>query len=150
MNFRVEMCERRWYLATIIEQREKVENWALGDKLCMLQEHAWHVAFGEESGLKFAVFILRILLWKIYLSDALSAVPSDQRLSSHETVELICTIRCWTLCFVDACKEKKSQLNLICGNAARWTNPPWGWGKRILGRGEGNPSACKTGSHDAK
>ena len=42
--------------------------------------------------------------------DILSAAPSDQKLSPHETDELICTIRCWTLCFVDACKEKKSQL----------------------------------------
>ena len=58
--------------------------------------------------------------------DTLSAVPSDQKLSPHETDELICTIRCWTLCFVDACKKKKSQLNLICGNATRWKNLPWG------------------------
>ena len=40
---------------------------------------------------------------------------------------------------------KESQLNLNCGYAARWRNPPWGEGS---GRGGGNPSAYKTVSHN--
>ena len=41
---------------------------------------------------------------------------------------------------------KEPQLNLNCGNATRWRNPPRGEG---AGRGGGNPSAHNTVSQNA-